>query len=370
MLTSNFCLQQRQQEQEKLRKLLTLGFISSIVLHGILALTLPAYRFLEPDKAEKPVEVIIVEQPKPKPKPVAKSLPVPKVQEVKPQFTPPPPIPKPAPAPQKPKLLTTKTSTPSKPFTVSSGPVPASSDNLSQFSNVLGNSSPVADDSNSNGSLGNPGAVATNSSAPPRPAPKTLEGISCVSNCEPEYPAVLEGIEGNAGIELILDAEGNVVNASVNKPHSNSELNRQALLAARQMKFSKPPSSSGGKVEVKINFTVAGSDYDRVAREQQEEREQAAKERQDAEKARLEQIEQQRQARQQELERERQARLRQQQLEAEKKPVTPEPTPVETIQPQPSTPNVDRNRPLPANSLDEEQLRKFRERIEQHQQGQ
>jgi periplasmic protein TonB len=364
MLTSNFCLQQRQQEQKKLRKLLTLGFVSSVVLHGILALTLPAYRFLEPDKAEKPVEVIIVEQPKPKPKPkpkpVVKSLPVPKVQEVKPQFTPPPPIPKPAPAPQKPKLLTTKTSTPSKPFTVSSAPVPATSDNLSQFSNVLGNSSSVADDSNSNGNLGSPGAVATNSGAPPRPAPEKLEGISCVSNCEPEYPAVLEGIEGNAGIELTLDAEGNVLNASVNNPHSSSELNRQALLAARQMKFSEPPSSSGGKVEVRINFTVAGSDYDRVAREQQEEREQAAKERQDAEKARLEQIERQQQARQQQLEQERQARARQQQLEQEREAEAakkPEPLPATPTKP-------------PANSpaSEDELLRKFRERIEQNQQ--
>jgi periplasmic protein TonB len=372
MLTSNFCLQKRQQEQEKLKKLLTVGFVSSVVLHGILAFTLPAYRFLEPDKAEKPVEVIIVEKPKPKPKPkpVVKSLPVPKVQEVKPQFTPPPPIPKPAPALQKPKLLTANTSTPSKPFTVSSAPVPASSDNLSQFSNLLGNSSPVADDSNGTSALGSPGGVATNSSAPPRPAPEKLEGISCVSNCEPEYPTSLEGVEGDAGIELVLDGDGNVLNASVAKPHSNSELNRQALLAARQMKFSQPPSDSGGKVEVRISFTVAGSDYDRAARQQQEEREEVAKERQEAEKARLEQIELQRQARQQQLERERQERLRIQ----EQKPVTQERVvpqqPTKPASPPPQAPNLDRTQPVPANSLDDEQLRKFRERIEQHQQGQ
>ena len=184
--------------------------------------------------------------------------------------------------------------------------------------------------------------MATNS-APPRPEPSNVsEGISCVSNCEPEYPTALDGVEGSAGVKLTIDPDGNVVGAELADADSNSLVNRQALLAARQMQFSSPGDSSAS-VQVKIDFTVEGSEYDRAAREEQERREQAELERQEQEAARQEQLEQERQAREQE------------EVEA---------------QPQPSPETKPAPKPLPTLSpeeLDEERLRKFRERIENYQ---
>lgn len=197
---------------------------------------------------------------------------------------------------------------------------------------------------------GTPGTVAIGSSAPPRPEPSTSEGISCVSNCEPEYPAALEGAEGSAGVKLTIDAGGNVIGAKLASANSNSQLNRQALLAARKMKFDSPPGGGSASVRVKIDFTVAGSEYDRAARQEQREREQLERERQQQEAARQQQLEQEKQARQEQLERERQAETQQQQ-----------PVLDPSIEP----------KPMPTTSeteVDSEMLRKFRERIEQHQQ--
>jgi membrane protein involved in colicin uptake len=121
------------------------------------------------------------------------------------------------------------------------------------------------------------------------------------------------------------------------------------------MQFSSPGNGSAS-VRVKIKFTVAGSQYDRAAREAQEQRERAERERKEQEAARQQQLEQERQARQEQLERERQARQEQLQQQQESAP-----------------PNVDTQpapKPLPSLSeeeLDAERLRKFRERMEQYQ---
>ena len=58
MPTSKFCIQQRQQEQQRLKKLLILGFAGSMVLHGILAYALPRWSFDSPTQVEKPMELI------------------------------------------------------------------------------------------------------------------------------------------------------------------------------------------------------------------------------------------------------------------------------------------------------------------------
>ena len=78
---------------------------------------------------------------------------------------------------------------------------------------------------------------------------------------------------------------------------SNSQVNRQALLAARQMQFSSP-GDNAASVQVKIDFTVEGSEYDRLAREEQERKEQAARERQEQEAAARQQAEAEKQAQQ------------------------------------------------------------------------
>ena len=194
--------------------------------------------------------------------------------------------------------------------------------------------------------------MATNS-APPRPeaSSEPAEGISCIDNCEPEYPSSLDGVEGSAGVKLTIDRNGNVIGAELTTTDSNSQVNRQALLAARQMQFSSP-GDSAASVQVKIDFTVEGSQYDRARREEQEKREQA-KEQQEQEAARQEQLEAEQQARQEQLERE-QARQQQQQQQQES---TPSPVPEDTLP-----------KPLPTSleELDEERLRKFQERMENY----
>ena len=368
MTNSQFCLQQRQQEQRRLNKLLIVGFVGSAAVHGILAYALPKWSFDPPKQAEEPIEMILVDKPKPKvkskpvvepkpkpvtpPEPVKAQTPPPPVkppEPVKPQTTPPKPVPK--------KVLTTPTPAPSQPIV--SAPVENTTQAPTLSSSFSAQTSSVAADSSSTQSPGTSGStpVATNS-APPRPEANDggEEGISCIGNCEPEYPASLEGEEGNAGVKLTINPNGDVVGAELVEPDSNSGVNRQALLAARQMQFSSPGNSSAA-VQVNIDFTVAGSEYDRARREEQERREQAAKERQEQEAARQQQLEQERQARQEQLERERQARQQQEQLQQQQE-VTP--PPVET---------KPESKPLPTLSpeeLDEERLRKFRERMENY----
>ena len=406
MTNSQFCIQQRQREQQRLKKLLVAGFVGSAALHGILAYALPKWSFNSPKQAEEPMELILVDKPKPKPKVEpkieSKSVVEPKPKPVKPPEpvkaeTPPPPVkppepvaaqtapPKPAPKPEptpKPqpvpkKVLTNPTPAPSQPIVSVPVENTEQSSSLSSSFTSPSNSPATSNSANSASSISKPGAtgsVVATGSAPPRPEANDggEEGISCLSNCEPEYPASLEGVEGSAGIKLTIDSSGNVVGAELVEPHSDSGINRQALLAARQMQFSSPGSSAA--VRVNIDFTVEGSEYDRAAHEEQERREQAARERQEQEAARQQQLEAEQQARQEQLERERQAR--QEQLQQQQQEPTPPPAQTEVAEP----------KPLPALSpeeLDEamqrglggspherlhqeERLRKFRERMENY----
>ena len=385
MSTSEFCIQQRKKEQQQLKKLLIFGFAGSAILHGILAYALPRWSLESPKQVQKPMEVIIVEKPKPEPKPISK--PKPKVESkpiveppkplpepVEAQTPPPKPVPAPAPEPVKAqtpppkpvpapepkplplpepapkKVLTAPTPAPSQPIV--SAPVKNTAQPSSLSSSVTAPSSSASAQSSSN-NPGVPGSVVATNSAPPRPdTSEPSEGISCVSNCEPEYPAALEGVEGSAGIKLTIDRDGNVIGAELADADSNTQVNRQALLAARQMQFSSPGESSAS-VQVKINFTVEGSQYDRARREEQEKREQAEKESQEQEAARQQQLEAEQQAKQEQLERERQAREQQLQQQQQTPPPAPEVEP---------TPKL----PVSPEELDEERLRKFQQRMEQY----
>ncbi|MGF1539122.1 MAG: energy transducer TonB [Pleurocapsa sp.] len=364
MANSQFCIQQRQQEQQKTKRLLVLGLTGSALLHGILAWAMPKWS-IEPPKIAEPMELTIVEKPKPKieSKPIVKPepKPIPKPEPVKAQ-TPPPPIKPPEPvkaqtAPPKPvpkKVLTSPTPAPSQPIV--SAPIENTPKAPALSSSFTAPSSSVTSSETTRNHPGMPGSVVATNSAPPRPQPSSSQGISCISNCEPKYPAALAGAEGSAGVKLTINPDGNVIGAELSSPHSNSQVNQQALLAARQMQFSSP-SNGNASVRVKIEFTVAGSQYDRAAREAQEQRERAEKEKKEQEAARQQQLEQERQARQEQLERERQAR--QQQLQQQQESTPP---PVDTTQPAPQ--------PLPSLSeeeLEAERSRKFRERMEQYQ---
>jgi periplasmic protein TonB len=373
MSTSQFCIQQRQQEQQRLRKLLWLGLAGSIVLHGTLALALPRQLATKQPQVKKPMELILVDKPKPKLKPKPKETKItPKPQPEPPQqkatepkpATPKPPEPKPAPPQQKapePKPATPKPPEPKPEVSQQKAPTPKKilTSNLPPISQAPVapkpepaiapppiKNSPTAKESSSNVATNSPPSTGESESTE---SAGDESGIACINNCEPEYPAELEGAEGSAEIKLTIDPEGNVIGAELASADRNSQVNRQALLAARQMEFSSPPGGNAASVQVEIDFTVEGSDYDRLAREEQERKKQAAKKQQEQEIARQQQ---------QQREEKKQARIRQQQQREQAKP-------------KPQLPgNQAAPKPLPAlveTEADEKQLQKFRERIENYQ---
>ncbi len=164
---------------------------------------------------------------------------------------------------------------------------------------------------------------ATSQSIPQRPqaklTPPPPESIKCISNCNPSYPSELQGVEGKATVKVNLDNSGNVLGVSVVNPHSNGEVNRQALLAAKKMRFSSP-SVNNATVQVSINFTVAGSEFDRIARQKKEEAQRQARLSQEKERQETQaQLERERLQRQQQLEKERQEREAQARVERQKR---------------------------------------------------
>jgi TonB family protein len=447
MTYSVTCIEQRQKEAEKTRKLVTVGVVGSIAFHSIMFAVLNSVE--KPLTEEnKPIEFIVVQEPeiKPKEKPVTKTEikpqpqqkletvkpPLPQLKEVKPQptvtkteITPPSPItpvakinPTPQPQPQKtpeviennPQSITPSPSpniTPSPSPNITPSPQPSitqpqevltsntlarnnapravkpiennsnnsfsnsfnsstrvENNNNNQTSTVAGVSgdmpissgrlsrnnskTPTAVNNNQGEGVGNlrnslsrgntstsnnnskntvsgiPSNIAATSQSVPqrpqaKPTPPPPESIKCIRNCDPSYPFELQGVEGKATVKVNLDSSGNVLGVSVVNPHSNGEVNRQALLAARQMGFSSP-TVNNASVQVSINFTVAGSEFDRLARQKKEEVQRQARLSQEKERQeRQAQLEKERLQRQQQLEKERQEREAQARIEKEKR---------------------------------------------------
>jgi TonB family protein len=104
--------------------------------------------------------------------------------------------------------------------------------------------------------------------------------ISCEENCQPEYPSVLDGAEGSTGIQLTVDRDGSVIDAAIALKNGNPQLDREALKAAQEMEFSSIERDRA-TVRINISFTVAGSDFEQQAKEEQEKLEQRKQERQE-----------------------------------------------------------------------------------------
>jgi len=416
MTYSVTCIEQRQQEIKKTRKLLTIGVLGSIALHGIMFRVLNSVEKPIAEEKSKPIEFIVVQEPEIKPeketpKPKEKPQPQPKLETVKPplpqkrEVQPQPKInkteTKPNPQPQK-KVKDTpepiRETTPQPTISESSPPQEVLTSDTVVKNNPLRTVKPINEDSNSlSSSLNSPTRVensnnqsstiarvtqdtpvssgrlsrssnntpravsssqgeevvnlrnslsrssgqtsnnnsqnivsaipsniaATSQSVPSRPqakpTPPPPESIKCVSNCNPKYPSALQGVEGKTTVKVNLDSNGNVLGVSVVNPHSNGEVNRQALLAARKMRFSSP-GVNNASVQVSINFTVAGSEFDRIARQKKEAAERQARLEQEKERqARQAQLEKERLERQRQLEKERQEREAQARIEREKR---------------------------------------------------
>jgi TonB family protein len=132
-------------------------------------------------------------------------------------------------------------------------------------------------------------------------------------------------------VRVTVDRNGDVVNAEIAKAHSNSQINEQAIIAARKMKFASRSEEGNASGRVTINFTVAGSDFDRQARQRREQQERQAREREEQQRQARER-EQQRQA---ELERERKAQQQQQPpLEQPSPDLTPPSDPIPSDAPE------------------------------------
>lgn len=122
------------------------------------------------------------------------------------------------------------------------------------------------------------------------PSSKPSRGLQCISGCIPKYPPELIGKEGRVRVRLVVDQNGNVVDAQVvgrtavseflSDQNSNvvpraedtsidSQIAQAALLGVRQMKFVPPTSGERMTVMITINFTMQGSDFDRQTRERQ-----------------------------------------------------------------------------------------------------
>jgi TonB family protein len=388
MPTSEFCIEQRQKQQQKFRKTLTLCFASSLLFHGVLALTFADWQSQSPKslQTKKPIEIMILQQPrgrspgiasttklKPKSNPVQTTSALP--SQAKPSSTKTPLNPAPQTVtsppkveqPQPPKIqpseptipksdsppVLTSTQTPvespkifaqpktnhdvkglenpersTKPRTNfptdrhlekpaisphdqpvkpeifkrqtnSASILDPNSDRLrnryrmpnlalnpgqstqpesSQIATNLSSSSPSNSGNSStakqSGAQNHTSTTQGNNSTATNtiPAqPKTPLSISCEENCQPEYPSVLDGAEGSAGIRLTISEDGQVIDAAVAVSNGNPTLDQEALQAAERMEFSSIDRDRA-IVQINISFTVTGSDFERQARQEEEKR--------------------------------------------------------------------------------------------------
>ncbi|NJL52050.1 MAG: energy transducer TonB [Hydrococcus sp. SU_1_0] len=115
--------------------------------------------------------------------------------------------------------------------------------------------------------------MATNTALDKPAAPLS---VSCQENCQPEYPSVLNGAEGSAGIQLTIDADGQVIDAVIASSNGNPQLAQEALKAAQEMEFSSIDRDRA-TVRINISFTVAGSDFEQQAQQAKEDREKKEK---------------------------------------------------------------------------------------------
>ncbi len=82
----------------------------------------------------------------------------------------------------------------------------------------------------------------------------------------PRYPpaAFRAGVQGEVGLVVDVDANGNVTNVAVEKSSRNRDLDRAAMEAARKWRFNAAKSSSGvpmaGRIRVPVTFALDGGE--------------------------------------------------------------------------------------------------------------
>jgi periplasmic protein TonB len=230
--------------------------VCSILLHALLAITLPNFKF---DLAkEKPIELVIeLEQPK-APEPVAAIEPVQPIEPIKPEVIPPKPIKKVQPK----ELPKPVIDTPKEPTQVAEEPAPAPSEVVPNVIAVA----PKAD------------TVPIATVPPPTPEPvKPVEVQPIDDNALGEYGGLLgraiakhksypkiaqmRGHQGDVLLDLRLDGEGNVLSAKVKEGSGYESLDKQALEMVRKASpFPAPPESLRNRtfnITVPVSFKLA-----------------------------------------------------------------------------------------------------------------
>lgn len=223
--------------------------ICSILLHALLAITLPNFKF--DLSKEKPVELVIeLEQPK-APEPVAAIEPVQPIEPVKPEVIPPKPIKKIQPK-ELPKPVAEKAIEPSP---VSEEPVTPPSEAVPNVISVAPNADTVAIES------------------VPAPTPEVVKPVEAApidDNALGEYGNLLgraiakhksypriaqqRGQQGDVFLDLKLDGNGNVLSARVKVGSGYESLDKQALeMVKKASPFPAPPASLRNRT---FNITV------------------------------------------------------------------------------------------------------------------
>jgi periplasmic protein TonB len=223
--------------------------VCSILLHALLAITLPNFKF-EFSK-EKPVELTIeLEQPK-APEPVAAIQPVQPIEPVKPEVIPPKPIKKIQPK-ELPKPVAEKAIEPSP---VSEEPVTPPSEAVPNVISVAPKTDTVA--------------IASVPAPTPEVA-KPVETTPIDDNALGEYGSLLgraiakhkqypriaqqRGYEGDVMLDLKLDGNGNVLSARIKVGSGYESLDKQALEMVRKASpFPAPPAALRNRT---FNITV------------------------------------------------------------------------------------------------------------------
>ncbi len=229
------------------------AIVCSILLHALLAITLPNFKF---DLAnQKPIELTIELAPPKAPEPVAAIEPVQPVEPVKPEVIPPKPIKK-----IQPKELPKPVIESSKEPVAAEEPAP---------SEVVPNVIAVAPKTDT---------VPIATVPPPTPEPvKPVELQPIDDNALGEYGNLLgrsiarhkqypriaqqRGYEGDVLLDLKLDGNGNVLSAKIKESSGYESLDKQALEMLRKAApFPAPPESLRNRtfnITVPVSFKLA-----------------------------------------------------------------------------------------------------------------
>ncbi|WP_009547797.1 energy transducer TonB [Crocosphaera subtropica] len=270
-----FCNKYRSKSEKVLRKLTISGFIVSGLLHvaGVMAFVWLNQNNLDnaSQPPPNPIEFQVIEPPEPEvakvePEPVVEPEPQPEpetpsetVQEARISAKQLLPDPIPESASPQPKAIAPSPSQ-STPQTIPLGSLGGQSLE-GTLTGTQGSSLGMGDQGSSQGQqAGSPLGTGTGSSQ--GTGNGNGEGASwislkCISNCQPQYPSTIaKKVPGKVIVQFRVETDGSVSSPQVLETSGNSELDKAAVSAVGQMKFSPPEDGRSRRAKLPINYTV------------------------------------------------------------------------------------------------------------------